>query len=163
MVRIEKSHEREKSYVAVHKYDENLHRIRQWILPTGPDIEIGRMLIAIVASGIRSNPQQASGNGLGNEQKMFHFATGAADAILTVWDRAAALLRPSVTAHAVLNAVTAHPQVLLGVLAGVVLTAVVHTVRRIRRVITAAVVMAIAGGGAAVSGPAVLQYLPHWH
>lgn len=85
------------------------------------------------------------------------------DASLTVWDKAAALLRSSVTAHAVLNAVTANPQVLLGVLAGVVLTAVVHTVRRIRRVITAGLVMAIAGGGTAGSGATLLQYLPHWH
>jgi hypothetical protein len=51
----------------------------------------------------------------------------------------------------------------LGVLGGVVLTAVVHTVRRIRRLITTAVVVAIAGGSAAGSGETLLQYLAHWH
>lgn len=97
-----------------------------------------------------------------NEQEIFHSATGAVDAGLTWWDRAAALLRSSVTAQTVLTDLTAHPQVLLGVLAGVVLTAIVHTVRRIRRVITTGLVMAIAGGVTAGCRATLLQHLPHW-
>lgn len=63
----------------------------------------------------------------------------------------------------VLNALSAHPEIVIGILVGVVLTAVVHAIRRIRRLITTGVVLAIAGGGAASGGASVLQYLPHLH
>lgn len=63
----------------------------------------------------------------------------------------------------VLNALSTHPQVAIGIVAGLVLTAVVHAIRRIRRLITTGVVLAIAGGGAASGGTSLLQYLPHVH
>jgi hypothetical protein len=65
---------------------------------------------------------------------------------------------------AVLNALSAHPAILLGVLVGVVITAFLHfVIRRIRRLITTGVVLAVAGGGAAGGGSTFLQMLPHWH
>ncbi len=64
----------------------------------------------------------------------------------------------------VFNAVVAHPQILLGVLAGAVITAVIHAIRRIRRLITTAIVLAIAGGGATgITTHAALQNLLPWH
>ncbi|MDV3126002.1 hypothetical protein M1247_13825 [Mycobacterium sp. 21AC1] len=64
---------------------------------------------------------------------------------------------------AILDVLSAHPAILLGVLAGVALTAFLHfVIRRIRRLITVGVVMAVAGGGAAGSGASFLQMLPHW-
>ncbi len=63
----------------------------------------------------------------------------------------------------VLTALSAHPEIVIGILVGVVLTAVVHAIRRIRRLITTGVVLAIAGGGAASGGTSLLQYLPHLH
>ena len=87
----------------------------------------------------------------------------AEDTGITLWDTAIAALRSSATAHTVLNAATSHPRFLLGVLGGVVLTVVVHTVRRIRRLITTALVVAVAGGSAAGSGETLLHYLAHWH
>jgi hypothetical protein len=64
---------------------------------------------------------------------------------------------------AVLNALSSHPEIVIGVLVGVVLTAVVHAIRRVRRLITTGVVLAIAGGGAASGGSSLLQHLPHLH
>lgn len=49
---------------------------------------------------------------------------------------------------AALDAAFAHPQIVLGVLAGVVLTAIINMVRRIQRLITTGIVLALAGGGA---------------
>lgn len=86
----------------------------------------------------------------------------AGDSGVTAWDKAFAALQSSTTAHVVLQAATAHPRFLLGVLAGLILTAAVHTVRRIRRLITTALVVAIAGGGAAGSGETLLHYLATW-
>jgi hypothetical protein len=64
----------------------------------------------------------------------------------------------------VLNALIAHPQILLGVLAGVILTVVIHAIRRIRRLITTGIVLAIAGGGATgITNHTALQNLLHWH
>ena len=47
------------------------------------------------------------------------------------------------------NAVSAHPQILVGLVVGVVLTVVIHAIRRIRRLITTGIVLAIAGGSTA--------------
>lgn len=63
--------------------------------------------------------------------------------------------------NAAISAVTEHPQIMLGILAGIVLTGVIHAIRRIRRLITTGVALAIAGGGA--TGFAQLQNLLHWH
>ncbi|MUL80529.1 MULTISPECIES: hypothetical protein [unclassified Mycolicibacterium] len=65
------------------------------------------------------------------------------------------------TTDAIVDAVISHPQILLGVLAGVILTVVIHAIRRIRRLITTGIVLAIAGGGA--TGITTLQNLLHWH
>lgn len=62
---------------------------------------------------------------------------------------------------AALDAVLSHPQILLGVLAGVLLTVIIHAIRRIRRLITTGILLAIAGGGA--TGFANMQNLIHWH
>lgn len=58
-----------------------------------------------------------------------------------------------------LDAIFAHPQIVLGVLAGVMLTAIINMVRRIRRLITTGIVLAFAGGGA--TGITTLQHLLH--
>lgn len=41
-----------------------------------------------------------------------------------------------------------HPQIVLGVVAGILVTIVINAVRRIRRLITTGIVLAIAGGSA---------------
>ena len=64
---------------------------------------------------------------------------------------------------AAFDVLSAHPEMVIGLIAGVVLTAVVHAIRRIRRLITTGIVLAIAGGGAASGGTSFLQYLPHLH
>ncbi|MCV7026640.1 hypothetical protein H7I77_25365 [Mycolicibacterium novocastrense] len=61
---------------------------------------------------------------------------------------------------AALDAVLSHPQILLGILAGVLLTVIIHAIRRIRRLIATGIVLAIAGGG--VTGLANMQNLLHW-
>ncbi|MBU8813644.1 hypothetical protein KL953_32735 [Mycolicibacterium goodii] len=60
------------------------------------------------------------------------------------------------------NALVEHPQIVLGILAGVVLTAIINAVRKIRRLITTGIVLAIAGGSATTSIP-TLQNLFHSH
>lgn len=62
--------------------------------------------------------------------------------------------------NAAISAVTENPQILLGILAGIILTSVIHAIRRIRRLITTGIVFAIAGGGA--TGVANIQDLLHW-
>lgn len=67
----------------------------------------------------------------------------------------------SETLNTAVNAVLAHPQILLGILAGVLLTVIIHAIRRIRRLITTGIVLALAGGSA--TGIANMQNLLHWH
>lgn len=47
-----------------------------------------------------------------------------------------------------LDFLISHPQILLGVVAGILVTIVINVVRRIRRLITTGIVLAIAGGSA---------------
>lgn len=47
-----------------------------------------------------------------------------------------------------LDFLISHPQILLGVVAGVLVTVVINAVRRIRRLITTGIVLALAGGSA---------------
>jgi hypothetical protein len=63
----------------------------------------------------------------------------------------------------VIDYLSTHPQMVVGILAGIVFTAVVHAIRRIRRLITTGIVLAIAGGGAATGGTSFLPFLPHLH
>ena len=66
--------------------------------------------------------------------------------------------------NAAITTLTEHPQILLGILLGIVITAVIHAIRRIRRLITTGLVLAIAGG--AVTGlytTDALQNLLHLH
>lgn len=57
-----------------------------------------------------------------------------------------------VTADDMLNFFGAHPQMSVGILGGVVFTFMVHAIRRIKRLITSAVIMAVCGGGVASAG-----------
>lgn len=47
-----------------------------------------------------------------------------------------------------LDFLISHPQILLGVVAGILVTVFINAVRRIRRLITTGIVLAIAGGSA---------------
>ena len=75
---------------------------------------------------------------------------------LTVAKRPAALLGSlglaPVAAEDILSFVGAHPQMSVGIVVGVITTFVVHAVRRIKRLITTVLVMALCGGGVANSG-----------
>ena len=66
--------------------------------------------------------------------------------------------------NAAINTLTEHPQILLGILVGIVITAVIHAIRRIRRLITTGLVLAIAGGSASgLYTTDALQHLLHLH
>lgn len=53
-----------------------------------------------------------------------------------------------------INLVTAHPGIAIGVVAGMLLTVAWHAIRRIERLFRTVALMAIAGGGVAASGGA---------
>ena len=57
--------------------------------------------------------------------------------------------------------VIAHPQILLGVVAGILVTVIINTIRRIRRLIATAIVLALAGG-TATSIPSLHDLAAQW-
>lgn len=63
----------------------------------------------------------------------------------------------------VIRTLEAHPELLLGVVAGVVVTTIIHLIRRVRRLIVTGAILAMAGGGAAGGVAPLLQNLLHLH
>lgn len=63
----------------------------------------------------------------------------------------------------IVSALSGTPAIIVGVIGGVVLTSVVHAVRKIRRLISTGIVMAVVGGTAAGGGTSFLQTLLQWH
>lgn len=64
--------------------------------------------------------------------------------------------------NAAITTLTEHPQILLGILLGIVATAIIHAIHRIRRLITTGLLLAVAGGSATgLYGTDALQNLLH--